>query len=527
MNEDESRRHLSNENVASYIASTDNFVNSFITNIIKSPTFLLRAQEYHFEVTFSEEGEAGLQGVFWPECLQKLNISEVDGTEVEEIKTIKEEYLRNIKSSIATTGDIQVLKNQFNLSDKDCEKIQSVVINQTHMCRDCPTCLDPPLPSLETMLAVTPDEEENILASARFSDLFKTKFLLLSTAYIQDNTTFGWIETISNEIEESEIVDPNCWNIILGGEVFKFIIDERLSNLLEEYDYCPLLALYHYSISCVSKPDECRIILSRPHLSDVYLKPFNPFISKAASGPINIQILNSTRDWNNLTWSRPITHVRSENRLIDHQEFSLTEALVLLDNNKLNNKSSSAVEFVWTGPDYKLSFKKTKDPSANSFTLENNLEDHYERLETVVSRFLRRLNGKELLLCEVATKYEFVGSTKSEELFEVYKNKLHQISDTEDTCVTGKALYPELILCDFGDFGHVLKIRKRMKVLNHSHFNQDSFEHKHSQVLLYYHVQDDRDLVKEVVEESYNAVTDGEERVIDRNRKKFLHIART
>ena len=518
---------LTNENVATYICSVDNFVNSFISNIVSSPVFPLSAQEYHFRTKFNEDGIAYLEGLIWPQSLQKINFLNIDKSlNYEKSQEIKQDYLRKIKSSIASTSDMEVLKRQFSLSEADCEKIQTIVAKyQMHYCGTCVRCLNPPLPSLETMLCVAPDNEneENILVSERFSQLFRSRLLIQGQQNIERMTTFEWAESIFEEIEH-EIIQPNSWRIVHEDEEFQFKVDLRLSNLIEQYDYCVLLAAYHYSISCVSKKDEAKVILERPHLSDCYLKPFSPFISKAAAASTNIQIVNSSQEWNNLVWLPPST-VRTERPLIEHCEVPLTEALVLLDETKLNIKASSGVEYVRTGMNNHPTFKKRRDPMGNCFTLENQTQNYFECLETFVSRFLKRINGKDLLLCEVATYYDYVGSEKSDELFEVYKNKIDRIELTEDQCVTG-AFYPKFILADFGDFGHVLKKRRRQKVLSYPHFDENTKEFKYSQVLLYHNVQSIEDLTREAVEESFLAIVDGGERVIERNRRLFLMKAR-
>ena len=521
---------LTNENVTSYICSVENFIHSFISNVITSPASQLSPQEYHFRVKFDDNGIARLEGLFWPISLQKINLLKLDKSLSDEGSlAIKQEYIEKIESSIAATSDIELLKVQFGLSDADCEKMNNFLAKDQmhHHCGECFQCLNPPMPSLETMLCVTPDPEflENILVSSRFSKLFKSRLLILDQQNIEATTTYEWSQSILEEAEH-EIIAPNCWQIVLEDEEFLFKIDRRLAELIEKYDFCDLMAAYQYSLSCVGPKDENKVILKRPHLSDSYLKPFNPFIAKAVCGSTNLQIITSSDEWDNLIWTPPKTFVRTEQNLFDHAEVSLTEALVLLDNNKLNTKASSVVEFVYTGPNFQKCFRKRTDPVDNCFSNESMRTEFYECLETNVSRFLKRMNGKDLLLCEVATGYDYVGSDKSEELFDVYKHKMDKITDTEEQCVTNGSFYPEYILCNFGEFGHVLKKRRRRKVLNYPTFDPDSFEFKYSQVLLYFNVHNMEDLTKQTVEESFTAVTDGGERVIDRNKRQFLMKAR-
>ena len=520
---------LTNENVTTYICSVDKFINSFISNIVTSPGAPLSAQEYHFRVKFNDEGIACLEGLIWARSLQKINLLNVDKSLTDDQKKdIKLDYLEKIKSSIASTSDIELLKTQFNLTDRDCERIQSTIARDPmHYCGECFKCKNPPMPSLETLLCVTPDDEdhENILVSERFVRLFKSKLRNLEQHEIEATTTLDWIQSICYEVDH-EIIVPRLWRIDHEGEVFTFRVDRRLADLIEKYDYCVLLAAYHYSISCVYPRNDTKVILERTHISDCFFNSFNPFIAKAASGSTNIQIIASAEDWNNLVWSPPTTFVRTEQPLIDHKEVSITEALVLLDNNKLNIKASSVMEFVYSGPNFQKSFKQRNEPVDNCFTTEYQQSKFYECLETMVSRFLQRMNGNDLLLCEVATSYDYLGSDKSDELFEVYRMKIDKIMDTDEQCITTGSLYPEYILCDFGDFGHVLKKRRRQKVLNYPEFDHDTHDFKHSQVLLYSDVQNINDLSRENVEEAFDAVTNEGERVIDRNKRIFLMKAR-
>ena len=523
---------LTNENVSTYICSVENFQNSFIANIINSPVAPLAAQEYHFTTKFNEKGIARLEGIIWPTSFQKMNLLKLDENLcIEESEAIKRDYLEKIKSSIAATSDPEVLKRQFSLSEVDCETILRFISkHQTHYCGECVSCRDPPLPSLQIMLCVTPDDEhiDNIPVSMRFSKIFKSRLMSLGQDVVENSTSFHWLESVLDEFD-SETIEPNMWKINHGEAEFLFKVDTRLADLMEDYDYCILLAAYQYSISCVNHIDENKVIFDRPHISDCYLKPFNPFILKGAVGTTNLQVLNSTEDYNNQVWCPPTVPVRCDAPLIDHKEVSLTEALVLLDSNKLNIKTSSGIVYVYTGPNWEQkNFKKRAQPKGNCFTQANQpANDFYECLETMVTRFLRRMNGKDLLLCEMATGYEYVGADKSQELYDVYRSKIHKIEDNVEQCITSGAFYPEMILCDFGDFGHVLKKRKKgMQVLNFPKFDRDSFEFKHSQVLLYTNVQSSDDLTREAVEASFASLTDDGERVIDRNRKMFLIKAR-
>ena len=72
----------------------------------------------------------------------------------------------------------------------------------------------------------------------------------------------------------------------------------------------------------------------------------------------------------------------------------------------------------------KYVFKKVTEPSENSFRVMGKSDAYYEYQPSMVSRFWKRVNGLDLLLCEVCAYYEYAGADRSKTLYEVYKVSL-------------------------------------------------------------------------------------------------------
>ena len=524
---------LDNQNLGTYISSTENFLNSFIRNIVKSQSSSLEAREYHLEAKFDNKGMIRIEGLIWPITMQQMNVLHIDSKLTEDGKNeIRYNYINRVKSSISASTNQQYLAELFNLSVSDAVILRNLALkHQVHFCSDCSLCKNPPLPLLETTFCVSPDEEyeDNIQVSQDLLCKFQEKLKVLDREEVFELSSSEWIENILNEVESSDIIEPNNWRIIFADQEFIFKIDVRLADLIQEYEDSPLMAIYIYANTCVNWRSQNKIVFRRPDILDCFVKQFNPLILKAAQSTVRVQAIQSTEEWNNMNWIPPETRVNCS--VPDHDEVSLTEAVVLLGGiNKLNIKTSSQVQFVYSGPDLKSIFKKIKEPKPNCFTVAGAPGNLFEKMENCVSRYLHRINGKSLLLCEVATKYDYIGEDKSQELFDVYKNKTDKIESSAEVCLNDGSPLPEMILCDFGSYGQVLRKRRRPKVLRYPSYNMDSPEFKYSQVLLYQRVESNDDLNGEKVDELFNETCEyevNEENVIQRMKRMFLLDMRT
>ena len=74
-----------------YLSSVEQLINSYVTNIIRSPSQPLCADNYHLIVSFEQNGSVLMEGLIWPHCFEDHNLIEVD-------RSISEEKVREIRS---------------------------------------------------------------------------------------------------------------------------------------------------------------------------------------------------------------------------------------------------------------------------------------------------------------------------------------------------------------------------------------------------------------------------------------------
>ena len=163
-------------------------------------------------------------------------------------------------------------------------------------------------------------------------------------------------------------------------------------------------------------------------------------------------------------------------------------------------------------------FKKVEKRTDKSYSVDG--ENFFLELqESAISKYFKRLNGIDLLLCEFAVWFDFLGQEKSESLFEVYKEKLGKIEDSSDASIMRKEALPELLLVENGN---VFQKRKKPKILQHVDFDVDSYEYRYSQVMLFGNNLNFPDLTKEFVEQKYVETDEEGNSIVRRNRRLFL-----
>ena len=134
------------------------------------------------------------------------------------------------------------------------------------------------------------------------------------------------------------------------------------------------------------------------------------------------------------------------------------------------------------------------------------------------------MNAKELLLCELAAFYEYLGRENSEPKFQVYRDRMDKIELSDVESIRGNEKLPELVLIENGD---VLQKRKQPKILKYPEYSNDSFEFRHSQVLLFHKIERKEDLCeKQKVEDMFILCDDNGVNVVEKNRKIFYNIVR-
>ena len=512
---------LTNRNVSTYAAVCDMFMKSYISNIIKSPASSLFSEDYHFQTVFKDDGTLKVVGVTWPDKMKKMNQILVDKSLGEtDQESIQRDYLELVGNNISTTSEVAVLKEKFHMSEAEAQEFATLVAkHQIHFCRSCPKCEDPELPSLELSLTVSSDTPGNIVTSKKLRHFFIRKLKNLSLEDLQTLKTLEWVEELSELVERSDINEDNVWILQIEDEEFELSLDEVLTGLIRKNQDCPLAAAYQYCIMCVPSPDLRKVILKRRKLIESFTEPYNPFFLKAANSPISVKTVRGGRDFQNFKFrgTTPFSHVSTD--LLHHSCISPTEVVCLADEVIKNVKTSSSIEYVYTGPDVMSLFKKVDKKTDKSFSVDGLANIFLEPLESKVTKYFKRLNGLDLLLSEFVVFYDFLGDEKSESQYEVYKEKLDKIEDSLATSVMGKEALPELIVIDNGN---VFQKRSKAKFLQYPEFDDDSFEYRYSQVLLFGHNLNYEELSKEFVDQKFAENDQDGEKILKKNKLKFL-----
>ena len=507
---------------ATYISSVDLLVNSYITNVVKSPSSTFKAKDYHFIISFKSDGSVIMEGLIWPHCFCDHNLIKFDKDILKDRELeIRSETVKRVSSCISSSTNIRVLKAQFNLNDYEASSLLKLVqTHQTHICEDdeCERCRNPPLPSLECKYKEVPPAAENIPSSIRFLNVMKKLLRSLTPVEIKTTATIQWLQNVwEQNVEISEPVEPNFWRINLESEDFYFKLDDSLLQVLEKYEDETFVALYQYCLGVKYEDQPDVIIMKRLNLLDAYTSQYTPFFLKAANSSIKVELMTSkyqVQEWN---FEQPDNMSCHEVSLSSHIKVPLGEAYSLVDNSKLRVKSSCPTEYVYVGSDSSVLLKKVTAVNEDFFKVEGE-NGNYEIQETIVSRYFKRLNGDNVTLAEMATHYEFIGKDKSQSHYEVFIDKLDKIPASTFKSVCGDENLPELIICSNKD---VLTIRKKPKVLMYQSFDEESQDYKFGQVLLFSsEVRDFNQLTPLYVDEAFNNndVNTGERKIV-RNRR--------
>ena len=143
---------------------------------------------------------------------------------------------------------------------------------------------------------------------------------------------------------------------------------------------------------------------------------------------------------------------------------------------------------------------KVIEKTETSYQAEDS-NDHFEQQYNIVSRHNSRLNGHPLLLVETACLYEYVGTSESQELFEVYRNQLEKIPASETSyLLSPEEMMPSLLLTENGC---VLKKGSNCKVLCYPSYEKMSKKWKYSRILLFFPLQPNADVSEDQIEDLF------------------------
>ena len=327
---------------------------------------------------------------------------------------MKDIYLDFIQKSVSSMSEEEDLKEYFELNSKEAKKLSELVKKyQVHFGDNCDKCKNPSLPSLIGMFKSLPGTRamHNIYESREFCKVLLEILTSVTADEIEDLTTLDWLKEISvwNVEMNSDNYDTDDIEFSLNGREFCFIIDERLAELITKFDDS-FLGVYHYAISC-SDSDSDIVILKRNRVLDSFTYIFNPFYLSAMKKTLEIVPVTCFADWKEdsfcMSTSSLLEEEVNDKVSVTHKQISIYEAYSLSESRITRDISSVPPVYVNTNPDAKLCFVKTKERTETSF------EAIGEGTFELQHKHKMRLNGRNLLLAEVAMNYETLDAQES------------------------------------------------------------------------------------------------------------------
>ena len=208
----------------------------------------------------------------------------------------------------------------------------------------------------------------------------------------------------------------------------------------------------------------------------------------------------------------------SKSLYFSHRFVSLQEALSLADPVIRRVKNSSKEQFVNAIPSRKIILRKTKEHNEENFTI-SGLEDQFKHMPDVISRhFNREKSDDKILLAETVVWFDFIGSEKSSEIAETYKNI--EIPLSEDAAICSCKKLPEYIICKNGD---VLKKRRRKKVLILPRYRSE-YNLMYSKCLLFLPIQSEVELITSDLKELYEQRNEEGKMLVEKREKMLFEM---
>ena len=472
------KKNLRNKYLPTYVLSCARKLEEFVQCLVKCPKSDFFSSEFFFQLVFKIDSTICIEGLMWPECFKFINLALASESYTGQLdKDVERQFLIKLEESLFCSSDLDSISSNLNISQLKAQKIKSKIRkNQVHIENSCSSCSDIKLPSLAMILTKPLDTVGNGYSIKRFMEIFKNLLKDLGDYGKKTLSTFEWLNFIWEERIRDVSVENNIFSMVIEEEKIDFIMDTYFLELMNKWPELFLLAPYHYCLS-FSIAGRREIIFKRKKISDCFTHFYCEAFLNVTDSTLVIDPIFGYDQW---MWTKEKDSDGGATYFLrDHKEISLAEAISLVDPIKFRGLSSSAVDYVHTLPGSKLFFKKVS--TETDVTFKDN-DGFYEQNESSVSRFFKRLNGVNLILCEFLCWYEYAGSQKSSELFPVYHHKLSQIEDSDVLTLNEKELLPTIILCENGD---VLQKRKSQKIIRCPLTHYLSDEYKFSKCLLF------------------------------------------
>ena len=510
---------LNNQYAPSYLSSVGQKTDAFIQNILQCGGSSLFSKEYFLIPKFSIDGVCVVQGVMWPSFVQKVNLERLQSViSDEDNKVLRSDLCIDIDKSVSCSSDFHELKSQFNLDDEATKEIVYLV-NEHQVDYEIK---DPPLPALMTIVCEVPKHFENIETSRRLLELINYHLNNLSEEEKCNMSTFLFLDSLYEEVDMSEQIGDRI-KIEFSNQMFTFIMEEKLTDFVKLYSNTFLGPLYHFALWCVPAKKNWQVILKRTQIKDCFTRSFSPLILKTFRSKVHIMPCKGSPDWKLLQpkWMENNASLH----LTGHEEISLNEALALADARKCRVRNSRPFEFVFSGPSKNVLLKRINAGNETTYKVEGEV-GHFELQNNAVSRYFNRMHGT-MLCAEFAVWYEWCGKEDSDRLYKLYIERLEEIPVSTDKSLVEESPLPEYVIIANKD---VMKKRCKCKILNYPYYDWDSYDFRHSKVLLYSYPLKLEDMKEVTVNEMYNKTIQdegGEVLQVKYNETLFLKRFRT
>ena len=519
-------RNINNRDAPCYIAAVSQRLDAFIQEILKCQSSPLYSKEYYFWIRFQREGVAIVQGVFWPHFLEKINYESVNTQSIGHVdKKILIDLVNDIDKAISCSSDTQATQAQFELSDAGARSLVDNVL-KSQVQNDF-TVTDREMPSLMTIICQVPENLENLAVSKRLLRCIQQEIDSLSAEELAETSTYQFLHNLYDNIDESRELLVNgrpeeFWKLVINNEDYVFVVESKLKEYMDQFQNLLIAPFYHFALWCSDPGEKISVVQKRLMLCDLRTYSYNPLFLKACNSSMLVKpCFYSTPDWKMATdYGGGIVDC-----LADHEEISFHEVLALTDVKRFKIRSSRPFVFVYSGPSKMLLVKKVPQFTENCFQVDGEVGTFYENQPTIVSRYFSRINGKKMLLSEFSIHYDYIGEDESKKNFEMLRANMDTIGKSEHkTSIIEESPYPDHVLCENGD---VLKRRKSFKILKYPSYDPESYDFKHSKVLLFFYPLGGlEDITEENIDNFYESVNEDNLRKVEENEKLFLQNIR-
>ena len=469
--------------VGTRLVSIQQKVQSFLKHYLKESSSDLYSEAHSLTLMYDPDGNVTLEGMFWPREFNEINLlfSKQPTQPVDEDLLFKaRQYIDSILSS---SSDSSIIAAQFSLSELESKKVSNLIKQFQY-----DDSSEPQLPALMTDLTRCPENDfiSNITSSLKFRTIVFNKLRSLGKDQLRIYTSVSWLKSVFSTFC-CDIIEENgkrSWRVDGDGVSLYFLIDKRLLALTGNFPDDPLLALYHYCLTCTSLTESFQVVIKTVQLYDVFTKPYHINLIKAFKSTMVVKPMNGH------LIKPPITYDKNQsiNGVSDtvqnfHREVSLCEAFSLLDRTMQRTFNNTSSEYICAYKERKMYFKKASSTTETTFTIEGK-RGIFEKQSTNIDKYFSRKGSDHVTLFEFVSWYDYVGVEESRQLMKIFsKDGAPSINDSEViSAMDAKKMLPDLILTSNND---AMKIRSEAKIVRYPKFD-DEAKHRYSKVLMFF-----------------------------------------